>query len=407
MKLSLIICVYNTDKKYLEECLLSIRNSTLPYEDYEIVFVDDGSSVDYSDMVSLFGVKYVKIENGGLLAARVVGINNASGDYIAFVDSDDTVSRNYHLPMLFAAEKHNADIVMNGWAFHTVKGKRCCINDASMSTDGALIGNRLVEFYTAQRGTDHSLYVQWNKLFKKEVLLKTVEQISKTDVLTRRITFGEDVYLNFFNFKNSRCIVSINSGFYFYRIHPEQSVVISGKKTLLTHVQSMKYIFDTMYENTPDADSVVIGNIRAWSELISRTHYSAARAAKYTDLYPIIKEAYGVSRLRLSLLKDSKIYIASELLGKNYDEIDLALTSLYEKKGNAVRYGGRSYYQHRIVYSYSKLYDKDVTIGEGIFIPKKKNRLIDVIVHNKYIYAIGCVLFKKGSKIRSFLKNRL
>ena len=57
MKLSIVICVYNTDKAYLYECISSIFSSTL--SDYEIVLIDDGSTLDYSDIIKEYKLKYI------------------------------------------------------------------------------------------------------------------------------------------------------------------------------------------------------------------------------------------------------------------------------------------------------------------------------------------------------------
>ena len=133
MKLSVIVCVYNTPKQYLCECLRAIRASSL--RDIEICLVDDGSREDYSELVSRFDVKYKKTENRGILAARLYGISMAEGDYIAFHDSDDTVSFDFYRPMIAAAEEKNADIVLNDWAFHTDKARYFCKQDLTISTD--------------------------------------------------------------------------------------------------------------------------------------------------------------------------------------------------------------------------------------------------------------------------------
>ena len=117
MKLSVIICVYNTEKQYFEECLKSVRNSTL--KDYEILVIDDGSTIDYTDVIKKYEPRYVKTENRGLFASRLFAISIAKGDYVTFVDSDDTVTFNYHQPMLNAAINLNCDVVINDWAFHT------------------------------------------------------------------------------------------------------------------------------------------------------------------------------------------------------------------------------------------------------------------------------------------------
>ena len=95
MRLSVIISVYNTPALFLNECLSSIVNSTLKPGDYEIILVDDGSELDYSDLVDKYSLKYIKTEKLGILNARLTGIALSVGDYVAFCDSDDTVSINY------------------------------------------------------------------------------------------------------------------------------------------------------------------------------------------------------------------------------------------------------------------------------------------------------------------------
>ena len=100
MKLSIVICIYNTEKEYLVQCLKSIRNSTLKNDEYEIVVIDDGSTEDYSKIIKKYDPVCVKTPNRGLLSARLLGVMVAKGEYIAFCDSDDTVSFNYYAPML-------------------------------------------------------------------------------------------------------------------------------------------------------------------------------------------------------------------------------------------------------------------------------------------------------------------
>ena len=91
MKVSIVIPVYNVEK-YLEECVKSVREQT--YSDIEIIFIDDGST-DSSGIICDNLAKedsrivVIHTENKGLSAARNKGISVASGDYVAFLDSDD------------------------------------------------------------------------------------------------------------------------------------------------------------------------------------------------------------------------------------------------------------------------------------------------------------------------------
>lgn len=114
MKVSVIVPVYNTEK-YLEKCLNSLVNQTL--DAIEIIVVNDGSPDNSQKIIDEFASNYSQIksftkENGGLSDARNFGIQRASGDYIGFVDSDDTVSLDMFETMYNKAKEHHSEIVI-------------------------------------------------------------------------------------------------------------------------------------------------------------------------------------------------------------------------------------------------------------------------------------------------------
>lgn len=94
MKVSVIVPVYNTGK-YLPKCLDSLVKQTL--DDIEIIVVNDGSPDDSQRIIDGYQSRYPQIkgfvkENGGVGDARNFGIARAAGDFIFFVDSDDSVA---------------------------------------------------------------------------------------------------------------------------------------------------------------------------------------------------------------------------------------------------------------------------------------------------------------------------
>ena len=96
-KISVIIPCYNSEKTIIRT-LESIKKQT--YTDFEVLIINDGSSDCTSNLIADFATKdnrfiIFNIPNGGVSNARNIGINNASGDYIIFIDSDDFISENY------------------------------------------------------------------------------------------------------------------------------------------------------------------------------------------------------------------------------------------------------------------------------------------------------------------------
>ena len=126
LRLSILICVYNVEKDLFIQCLDSIYSSTL--KDYEVIVVDDGSGVNYLDLVDKYKFDYVKLENNtGTLHARSVAIMRAKAPLVCFVDADDIVSFDYLEAFMQRQEETDADIVLNDWAFFTKNVKYYCI----------------------------------------------------------------------------------------------------------------------------------------------------------------------------------------------------------------------------------------------------------------------------------------
>lgn len=106
IKISIVIPVYNTKKKHIQSCLNSLFNQT--YHDWECVFVDNGSNVDYSEFFTDDRIKYTRLEeNQGIFLARKHGTINASGDYVIFCDSDDYLDKDL---CMNASQHFNPDI---------------------------------------------------------------------------------------------------------------------------------------------------------------------------------------------------------------------------------------------------------------------------------------------------------
>lgn len=98
MILSIIIPIYKVEA-FLEKCLISCENQNLSKTDYEIVCVNDGSpdnSLQIAENIAsqYSNIKVISRPNGGLSAARNTGLENAVGEYIFFVDSDDWIAPN-------------------------------------------------------------------------------------------------------------------------------------------------------------------------------------------------------------------------------------------------------------------------------------------------------------------------
>jgi CDP-glycerol glycerophosphotransferase len=110
-RVSVVVPVYNV-AAYLEECLSSLAQQTI--DDLEVVMVDDGSTDESPEIAAGFAARdgrfrLVQQENAGLGAARNTGVAQATGEFVAFVDSDDVVPRHAYELLLDALDRTGSD----------------------------------------------------------------------------------------------------------------------------------------------------------------------------------------------------------------------------------------------------------------------------------------------------------
>lgn len=113
--ISVIMPVYKTEESHLRKAIESVINQS--YRKLEIVLVDDGSPDQCGAICDAYAgtdnrIRVIHKKNGGVSSARNCGLETVTGDYIFFVDSDDTLKGNA-IEVLFAiVQKTNADIVI-------------------------------------------------------------------------------------------------------------------------------------------------------------------------------------------------------------------------------------------------------------------------------------------------------
>lgn len=157
-KVSVVVPIYNVEE-YLERCIKSLVKQTL--EDIEIILVNDGSRDKSGTIAQEFQkkypdkIKYVEKENGGLSDARNYGMKYATGEYIAFLDSDDYIEKNAYKVMYKKAKEEDSDYVECDfiWEYPEKSKKDEQIKYANK--------NEMLAFVRV---------VAWNKLIRREVI---------------------------------------------------------------------------------------------------------------------------------------------------------------------------------------------------------------------------------------------
>lgn len=167
MEVSIIVPVYNVEK-YLSKCLDSIYGQA--FKDFEVIIVNDGSTDGSLAIAQEYFEKYkdntklISQKNGGLSAARNTGLGVASGKYILFVDTDDTINVVMLEKMYSLAEENDSDLVMCAFRSVDEDGK-----ELSKHYENAL---KCGEKYNLASKKELLLCqnAAWNKLYKRSVI---------------------------------------------------------------------------------------------------------------------------------------------------------------------------------------------------------------------------------------------
>lgn len=163
--ISIIVPVYKVEQ-YLERCIESIINQT--YKNLEIILVDDGSPDSCGIICDEYSkkdkrIKVIHKENGGLSDARNKGIENATGKYITFIDSDDYIDENYTSILYEVISKNNADMAISS---HKVLYENGTIIEKATGEQSILNSKEVLNRILYDDGIDLSA---WAKLYKTDL----------------------------------------------------------------------------------------------------------------------------------------------------------------------------------------------------------------------------------------------
>ena len=167
---SIILPIYNVEK-YLEKCLNCIVYQT--YKNLEIVCVYDTSSDNSLAILRKFEkldsrIKVViRKEKSGLSAARNTGMENASGDYFYFMDTDDWIDNDYIEKMLFAALESQSPVVVNTNVVMHREGR-----EPAMYSPAIAYPNIRDTYISSEKAILNIIWNTWAYLWKKELLEK-------------------------------------------------------------------------------------------------------------------------------------------------------------------------------------------------------------------------------------------
>lgn len=243
--ISIIVPVYQVEK-YLTQCLDSILNQT--YRNIEVILVNDGSTDKSGEICEDYAKKDNRItvihqENKGSNLARSIGIENAHGEYIGFVDADDWIELDMYEELYSLMRRHQVEIVQIGMVLEETMQRRFLpsglegvyVNDVNLSNCS----------YRNMHDSDSDSIPKisphlWNKLFKKSIL----EEYYIT--IPSEIIWGEDRTCVYGAIPFIDSIYISNKIGYHYRRH-EGSLVHGEYGQVSKALDSLNLVYNHLY----------------------------------------------------------------------------------------------------------------------------------------------------------------
>lgn len=279
---SIIIPIYNVER-FVVTCLESVINQT--YTNLEIICVDDCSDDESYKICKEYSARDDRIriirhdKNQGLSSARNTGFAASNGAYIAFIDSDDWVDKNYILNLLHCLKESNADVSLCKYVRSYVEGvqleREFQPKTKTMSGDEAL--DKLLAVGLLH--PDVMYCVAWNKLYKREIINGIEFPVGLK---------YEDQYFAVKLYKRARVVAELSEKLYYYRAN-YAGITMSGYK--LSNLDPLNIYENLMIEFNKDTKlrKTLVSKIIP----LSMHHYWMGRRVQMID---VRKKAYKYTR---------------------------------------------------------------------------------------------------------------
>ena len=295
MKYSVIIPVYNAERT-LRRCLDSLVDQS--FDDYELLLINDGST-DGSDAICREyanahpRVRYFAKENGGVSSARNLGLEQATGEYILFVDSDDYVAETYLMTINDAVSETRPELLIFGAASAGME-HRIWITGAYYKSDECGIAERVAN--AMQRYLFSSMV---SKCFKSEILRQYSLHFQEG------LAIGEDQCFLFEYAMHIQSLKSIEEVLYFIDTDDTNSLSRKARPYLteqLMEVNRRMYAAYRAAEHSPEA-------ARCYEAALSWMTYRSA----YSSCKELLKFGYSAKQRRQRIRGICKLYRAENI----------------------------------------------------------------------------------------------
>lgn len=281
IKISVVIPVYNKEK-FIGKCIDSVLGQS--YKNLEVIIINDGSTDDSDKIIEEYArldtrILHIQIENHGRSYARNLGIEKATGEYVSFIDADDTIPSDYYQKLIdYSDASHNEMLVCEMQIISSNGKKRIAsqIGNARVTVDKKYISN-YISTNGGLLGTSSC-----NKLF----LLKTIRD---SNIRYPNMLIGEDFIFVVENLKHTNEVVMTNNTYYCYYMHQESTMhsfddkYFEGLYELINFFSNQKGQYKCCF---------AAANIKNYFKIIIAKYYSASSIKnKYDEIKKVVNDS--------------------------------------------------------------------------------------------------------------------
>ena len=249
-KISVIVPIYNTEK-YLDKCISSIAEQS--YQNLEIILINDGSQDNSEEICTEWiqkdsRIKYIKVENGGAARAKNIGLENSTGNVIAFIDSDDWINKEMFRECIDIMEQYNAEIIETPLYRATKE-----------TAEFPALKKNIFEFKTEEALLEIMKDIRLhqtpcNKLYRRETI---------ADIRFVEGKYIDDEYWTYRVFAKAQKIVLYTKYFYFYRIHSESAMGRKYNIKRLDVIEALEKRVKFIKEKFPALEEIAVSTYLA------------------------------------------------------------------------------------------------------------------------------------------------
>ncbi len=232
---SVIVLVYNSER-YLGRCVDSLRCQS--YRELEIILVDDASTDGSRPIMERYAQEDERIRiashevNRGLFQARLTGVAQATGEYIAFLDSDDHVSRDWYRLLVQCALEHDCDMVAGDFCYDYGKGDcQVATLDPFQIADWDLKGEDVFWEFMRQGGRMFSWHISVNKLYHRSLFAANEKALTAYSEEHGHMLMWEDVAFASALWSSAGHFMNVHGAFYYYvKDNPNSATAQAGDR---------------------------------------------------------------------------------------------------------------------------------------------------------------------------------